>query len=528
MKLNEQLLSEKFLSSLINGISDPIFVKDENHVHLIVNDAFCKFFHIHRQDVIGKPHRVFFGKRESNYFSEQDRIVFETGKTVTYEIPYIDKNRNSYTLLTKKSLFVAPDGTKLLVGVVSDISEIKKVHIELENARHLAEEANLAKTRFIANMSHEIRTPLNSIMGFAEYLMLEETSESNREIFGNINESGKVLLKLIDDVLDIAKIESGSIVLERKPLNIFDKLQSIRKRFEPIAKTNNNKVTLTIDPQIIPTVIGDETKLSQIITNLVGNAMKFTKDGQIDISANLLEVMGADRQQIEFRISDTGIGISKEFLPKIFEEFAQEDNGKSRRFSGAGLGLAIVKQFVELMEGYIAVESKIGKGTTFVINIPFNVSEENKTPANAPSYGKIDLQGFRILVGEDNKMSQLLMRKLLERSGCKYTVVDDGQQVVEKLKENKFDLLLIDIHMPVMNGYEAVQIIKKDPGTAKLPIVALTANVVKDDIELIKELGIYYMSKPFNLHKFYELLNGILNKHQYSELLSNSVSIPVS
>ena len=365
-------------------------------------------------------------------------------------------------------------------------------------------EAAQVREEFFAALSHEIRTPLNAIIGFTNVLLKDELLPKQREQMGAIKQSGDILLVLINDILDFLKIEAGKINIERTDFKLSELVNSVLGSFELKFQEKKLKINKQYDDSIPQILIGDPVRISQILLNLLSNSIKFTGNGgQISISANLRE-QDEEKVNIEFIVSDTGIGIAAEKLDTIFEPFVQSSSNTTRKYGGTGLGLSIVKRLVNTMDGTIAVKSQLSKGTTFTFDLPLNkttaneISKKNKNEIN--TNGLEQLGKIKVLLAEDIRLNQLLAQLILNNFGFEADAADNGKIAIEMLEKNDYDIILMDLMMPEMNGYEATQHIrtKMEPPKSVIPIIALTADVTKEDIDKCKELGMDdYIIKPF-------------------------------
>lgn len=398
--------------------------------------------------------------------------------------------------------------------------ELTIANEELIIAKEKAEEASLLKTQFVSTMSHELRTPLYGVIGITNMLLDEHKELANSPHLSSLKFSARYLLSLVNDILHINKIEENRIVLESLAFNVSDEIIMIKNSLSFIAQNNNDKITVEIDPTIPEYLIGDKLRLSQILMNLVSNALKFTKNGEVKISANLVKVVNKSNY-IEFQVKDNGIGIADVDQDKIFEKFVQVGRNEND-YQGTGLGLAIVKRLVSLFNSEIFLESKVGVGTTFKFTIAFDY-DPDKTNEIINEI-KVDLtssQIFNILVVEDNKINQTVTRRIIEKNNCSCSIVNDGFQAIDILDKETFDIVLMDINMPLMNGFETTRKIRLKG--IKTPIIALTA-FAKDEIteEAISAGMNDIIIKPFEPRKLFQVINDQINKRRTAA--NNSVS----
>lgn len=380
---------------------------------------------------------------------------------------------------------------------------LKKNILELEEARLELEESTKAKSDFLATMSHEIRTPMNAIMGMTHLLQQEKPRKDQQEPLNILDFSGKTLLSLIDDVLDFSKIEAGRVEFESTEFELNRLVSTIMESFKVMAKNNEIKLDKKIDPKIHNVLIGDPARLTQILNNLLSNALKFTEEGGVSLEINILDEFDG-RQRLEFSVVDTGIGIPEARLATIFESFTQASGSTKRLYGGTGLGLTISKQLTELQGGSIRVDSEEGKGSTFAVEITFDKGEgkaikEEKSIDHEET--EKALRGIKVLLAEDNIVNQKVMHRFLERWEIKMTIVDNGIKVLEEIKKSDFDIILMDLQMPEMDGYEASSKIRKleDASKRGTPIIALTAAALKEVREKVFASGMNdFVTKPFN------------------------------
>ncbi|MFC7671152.1 ATP-binding protein [Hymenobacter humi] len=367
-----------------------------------------------------------------------------------------------------------------------------------EEAQAKAEDAVKAKQQFLSNMSHEIRTPMNAIIGFTKVVLKTELTDKQKEYLTAIKLSGDTLIVLINDILDLAKVDAGKMTFEQIPFKLSASVTAMVHLFETKIQEKNLALVMDYDTRIPEVLMGDPVRLHQIILNLVSNAVKFTSEGKITVGVRLL-VQDKEKVILEFAVTDTGIGIEEAKLDTVFDNFQQATSGTSRLYGGTGLGLAIVKNLVEPQGGTVNVRSRVGEGSTFSFILSFPKTSE-KAAADLGLH--IDLEaGFKnvkVLVVEDIALNQLLMKTLLEDFGFDMEVAGNGQIALEKLRTTAYDIVLMDLQMPVMNGFEATEYIRKEL-KLKVPIIALTADVTTVDVDKCKAVGMNdYISKPID------------------------------
>jgi PAS domain S-box-containing protein len=395
------------------------------------------------------------------------------------------------------------------VEIINDISERKLAEQELIKTREEALQLSKAKETFLSVMSHEIRTPLNAVIGMAHILMDDNPTESQRENLEILGFSAQNLLKLINDILDFTKIETGNMVLENVDVNLKELVSQTLNSLQ--FKTDGKEVILKseIDHRIAKYVKGDNTRLYQILINLLGNAIKFTEEGEVKLKLDLLQETNKT-VKVRFEISDTGIGIEPDKIDHIFDSYVQASSDTTRKYGGTGLGLTITKSLLQLYNSNIMVVSEVGKGSSFSFIIDFNRSQESSMPLE----NKIPVEQLSafILVVDDNEINRILAKKVLVKWGVKVDFAENGKIALDKVQKSKYDLILMDLHMPVMDGMEASKAIRSlGAEYAKLPIVALTASIFAHELETITECGMDgYVIKPFTPNDLYTKISTLL------------------
>ncbi|GAA3747266.1 ATP-binding protein [Flavobacterium ginsengisoli] len=398
----------------------------------------------------------------------------------------------------------------LIVTLVKNIRYKKKHNLELLKAKEIAEEASLLKTQFISTISHELRTPLYGVVGITNMLLEEHKEISRSQHLSSLKFSARYLLSLVNDILQINKIEENKIVLENLTFNISDEITVIKNSLSFLSQKNNNSISIDIDPHIPEYLIGDKLRLAQILMNLVSNALKFTKDGQVEIIIKLNKVEGK-LHYLDFLIKDNGIGIAVVDQNKIFEKFVQVGR-KDEDYQGTGLGLSIVKRLLGLFGSSITLDSDLGKGTSFSFTIAFEHDlAKTKSIIDEIEVDLTSSEVYKILVVEDNLINQLVTKKIIEKNNYACKVVDDGFAALKILEDETFDLILMDINMPLMNGFETTKRIRLQG--IETPIVALTA-FDKDEItdEAISSGMNDIIIKPFEPVKLFKIINFLINE----------------
>ena len=418
------------------------------------------------------------------------------------------------TILVATSLIIFL-GFLFMITTVWNLQRRATIMEELEKAKDVSEKAAILKTRFVSNMSHEIRTPLNSIVGFTNLLAKTKMDTEQADFVQTIKNASENLLIIVNDVLDFSKIEAGMMKLEPHEFSIDDVLENLRKLFEHTAKENNLRLEFKCDETVPLKFVGDANRLNQILVNLAGNAIKFTERGAVMVRIKAIETLD-DTAILEFKVKDTGLGIPRDKLSKIFDRFEQVDNNAGRKNTGTGLGLSIVKSLVELEGGSIRVSSIEGEGTEFAFTVkyqlPFGKSGEpsNVTDGFSEGISESEHLSGRVLVVEDNPVNQKLAGFILKKWNIDFDFAPNGSVACNMLKDGNYKLVLMDIQMPEMDGYQATKVIR-DEMKLSVPIVALTAHAFDGDLDSINEAGMNgYITKPFKEEELYAVLVNFL------------------
>ena len=540
-----QKLASQYARSLIEASLDPLFTINPAGKITDMNNASVNITRVSREKLIGTD---FF-----DYFTEPDKArevykqVFAKGFVADYPLTIRDGKLTD--ILLNGSVYKDDRGNVLGVVVVArDITDQKRIATQLteaivfaematliaeeakinaENATLTAENAVKAKQQFLSNMSHEIRTPMNAIIGFTKVLFKTEMSVKQKEYLTAIKMSGDALIVLINDILDLAKVDAGKMTFEQVPFKMFVSISAMLHLFETKIQEKNLKLVREYDNRIPNVLLGDPVRLHQIILNLVSNAVKFTAEGEITVSVRLLSE-DDEKVTIEFAVADTGIGIPESKMLTIFDNFQQASSGTSRLYGGTGLGLAIVKQLVEPQGGSIKVNSKTEEGSTFSFILNFF-----KTNAEAEQVIDLveldaDIKNIKVLVVEDIPLNQLLMKTLLDDFGFDRDIAANGKIAIEKLQSKSYDVILMDLQMPEMNGFEATDYIRNKMNS-KIPIIALTADVTTVDLAKCKAVGMNdYIAKPVDERLLYSKIVGLVKKPsiiKYIETEMNDESV---
>ncbi len=468
------------LASIITDILDElpiaVFIKDAECRHVFVNKANEDLFQRPRAGVLNKTDFDLFPNDLSRQLMKVDGKVISTGETIQ-DIEVIKKNDGSELIIdTARTRLEDAQGRRWLLGITKDITEIKRRERDLEQAKQLAEAAERSKSEFLANMSHEIRTPMNGIMGMAELLQATEM-DSKQKMFANvISKSGAALLVIINDILDFSKITAGQLELMNESFDLAEAIEDVATLVSSRAAEKDIELVVRFDQKMPKILIGDAGRIRQVLTNMVGNAVKFTDVGHVCVHVNGETDEETKQCKLSVRIEDTGTGIPADKLAKVFDKFSQVDASATRRHEGTGLGLSISKSLIELMGGQVGAESEVGKGSTFWFEISLPVSDEAQNDITVPA----DVTGARIAVIDDNSVNRCILSEQLEAWKFEHAELESGElglYFLRKAAEHGLlpDLLILDYQMPNMNGQQVLEAIRSDDVLRDLPVLVLTS-----------------------------------------------------
>jgi PAS domain S-box-containing protein len=523
LQRTENRLAESYehLITFMETLPDAVFLKDGKGCWLLTNQVARKLFQVEEFPWQGKTEADFSKERpefspiheacrasdlkawqQKDMLIEYQEVPDATGQARIFEV-------------RKMPLFFSDGMRKALVIIGRDITERKEMEQQLIKARQDAEAASEAKSQFLANMSHEIRTPMNAVIGMSKLVLETNLTPKQKSYVEKVHGSAELLLGIINDILDFSKIEAGKMSLEHIDFSLNAVLNNLSNLIG--YKAAEQELGLYIDiPANVPDVLkGDPLRLGQVLINLGNNAVKFTRRGAISVSVELEEKAGR-QVTLHFCVSDTGIGMTQEQQKSLFHLFSQADSSTARQYGGTGLGLSICKKIIEMMGGKIWAKSELGQGSCFHFVLPLEIGDAAslapKESANVPNFDR--LRGAKILLVEDNEINQELASILLRRRNIEVTVASNGDEALQALAAGCFDGVLMDIHMPVMDGYTACRAIRNNPEYKNLPVIALTANVTLEDREKTKQAGMNgHIGKPFREKEMFSVMADLIRPH---------------
>lgn len=497
--------SEQRLQAVMDNMPAALFLKDLDGGYLLINQQYEDWFGVDPEAVVGKTVYDLYPKERADRYAAGDREVLRTWSVNTDEvtIPLPSGQDRIFTL--SKFPIVTEDGPIGFGGVMIDVTERIEVERALRASEEQAELSNRAKSEFLANMSHEIRTPMNGVLATAGLLLDTELDAEQRNLAATIRDSGDVLLAILNDILDLSKIEAGRLELEELDFELKAILDSVAAFWAAKAAGKGLRFSVAIAPELPAVLRSDPVRLRQILFNVVGNALKFTSDGGVFVRV-FQQARDGGELELRFEITDTGVGIPADILPKLFDKFSQADSSTARHFGGTGLGLTICKELAERMGGAIGVTSEPGTGSTFWFTIRCREGEKTKVIARfsddgfATPLSADGARSLRILVAEDHAANQMIITAILNKAGHHVDVVANGLEAVAAVMRSPYDLVLMDVQMPEMDGPTATRTIREqNSDVASIPIIALTANAMAGDREMYLAAGMSdYVAKPID------------------------------
>ncbi|MBF0273167.1 MAG: PAS domain S-box protein [Magnetococcales bacterium] len=513
--LLEALAKAKRLTDALDNVPSRIYIKNKEYQYIYANRYTLELFHCSAEELVGCDDNRFFPPATVATLREVDDRVLVKGEATQQEIEVAPGTPDWHVYWEIKHPLFDDDGLIIgLCGVSTDITERKRIEMELLQAKELAEASTQAKGEFLAAMSHEIRTPMNVVLGMSELLLETDLNPTQRRFTETMHHSGKAMLGVINDVLDFSRIESGGISLE---INAFSPRQVVvdtAHLMQVVAEQKGLIMEDWVDSDIPEAVLGDDTRIRQVLINLLGNAIKFTEQGRVDVS---LTIHPQEPETLLFKVVDTGIGIAQEHVVNIFDRFTQADAGITRRYGGTGLGLAISRRLVEMMGGRIWVESQSGQGSAFFFTLPMQIAAAPECPVTTvePNMATNNTT-LRILLAEDVEENQVLFTAYLTGTPHQLVIVNDGVEAVARVQEEIFDVVVMDVQMPKMDGYTATRQIRlreQETGRAPVPIIALSAHAMEQEIQRSQEAGCnLYLTKPINKKKLLDVLQQLANQ----------------
>lgn len=482
------------LNRIVENIGDIVFETDVEGYYTYLNSAWEESTGVPVKDSIGKHFTGFLGNVGQEYLDELQNLEYKKHGSLRKIFP-ITKDNHTKWMETRIQVLQDEDGNpRGYAGSLRDISSIKEAEFKLIKA-------NKVKDEFLSAMSHEIRTPLNAVIGMSNMLILDNPKPEQINTLNALKFSSEHLLNLVNDILDVNKLRAGKLELREEEVDLKETLSGLRDSFGYNAETKGLKLIFDIDDQIPSCVIGDQLRISQVLTNLVGNAIKFSHEGSVKLTCKLLDER-AGYAKLFFEVTDTGIGISDDKLDLIFEKFTQADIDTAKKYGGSGLGLTLCKGFLDQYGSKLVVTSKLGKGSKFSFTLDLKIAVQCQEALNkTKSENKESIKGLNVLIVEDNELNIMVLENYFNLWEVKYDVTKNGQEALDKVKSNVYDLILMDLRMPVMDGYEATKQIRslESKEHKETPIIALSASVSNDVVGRVKSIGMNdYLVKPFD------------------------------
>ena len=522
--LHNQDQELKMLHALIEYTDDPIYILDvENEFRMaFVNDAACRHYGMAREKLLSRRVPELIADINTRKLGKL-WVQLKHSRHITFK----SLHRIAGDVLIPVEIsanYIRYGNRELVAGYFRDIRERVLAEQELRDSRDLAQQVAQSKSEFLANMSHEIRTPMNGIIGLTQLALNLPTSPELKDYLDKIASSSQSLLGILNDILDVSKLEAARMSIEHQAFDLDFILDNLRNLFEESAASKHLEFIIEVGEGIPRNLVGDAMRIQQIISNLLGNAIKFTGQGYVAVKVAVKKQESA-QVLLTFSVEDTGIGIAPEDFDKLFRPFSQVDGSITRKFGGTGLGLAISQSLLQLMGGEFSVESQPGLGAVFSFDLQLGIAAAGKLQkpiprSNAGELGRDlknighSLQGAKILVAEDHRINQQVISEFLKLSGMQAVIANNGQEALALLKQQDFDAILMDVHMPVMDGMEATRNIRSYPEYARLPVIALTAGVTQEEQKSYLACGMNdFLAKPLNPEKLISMLSHWIGKH---------------
>ena len=522
LKDNELFARDELFSKLSINVDDVFLMVNAKNLRVeYVSPNIEKLTGIPEQNVLNDIHELehLIRMDESVYILDQLSEVLP-GEQREWDREYIHQKTGEKLWFRVVVFCTDIQGEKKYILDLSDRTKDKKINQKLEDAVHTAENANRAKTTFLNNMSHDIRTPMNAIIGFTNIALKQEPKPEVRNCLNKISNSSEHLLTLINDVLDISRIESGKVKFAPIPVDIRTVADTVLGIMQGFLHNRSIEFRTNLAIPETPYVLADAVRIREVLVNILGNAVKFTEDGgSIEFDTSYHPGEDDRHMMVRYRVADTGVGMTEEFTEHIFDEFSQEESSARTQYKGTGLGMAITKRYVDLMNGTICVESEKGRGSTFIVEIPLELTDGENVQKQELPMAKADLSGVKVLLAEDNELNAEIAIVQLEELGIQVTRAADGKEAVKIFEENSpetFDLIFMDVMMPEMNGYEAtaaIRAIKKRPDARRIPIIAMTANAFAEDVQASLDAGMNgHIAKPIVMDEVKKAIAGNVNR----------------
>ncbi|MEM8886568.1 MAG: ATP-binding protein [Bacteroidota bacterium] len=505
-ELNQKIKAdaEGYVSAIMENVVDGILTFDSEGKILSVNSAAQEIFGYPESELQGEIIQSLLPdeshEKAKSLYTGITEIIAGTQASFTDESLALKKSGEIFPTEISISKMSGSSGD-LFITIIKDITQRVQFQEEIILAKEKAEAAAIAKTNFLSTMSHEIRTPMNAVIGLTNLLIQENPRQDQLDNLNVLKFSGENLLVLINDILDFNKIEAGRVEFEEIDFSLKTVANTIKEAIGVKAKAKGIGLRIYMDSALPEVVVGDPTRLSQILNNLIGNAVKFTEKGKVTVDIALREEKD-DKLYIDFEVEDTGIGIPEDKIASVFESFTQSNSTITRKYGGTGLGLSITKRLIELQGSEIKLESELGVGSKFYFTLPLQRSKRKAIREESLDSAPLveSLKGIKVLLVEDNKVNQMVAKKFLSHWGIDVEIAENGLIATELVRQLEFDIILMDLHMPVMDGYTATKTIRsfEEPRFQDLPIIALTASVLQPTQKGVREVGMTdFVSKPF-------------------------------